>query len=64
MTADDVRAAADLITSAKVLICQLEVPVDTTLEAMKCAKNAGGDFVTDNKRCLFLAKPLTTGVMQ
>jgi ribokinase len=37
----DVRAAAAAIGSADVLLCQLEVPVETTLEAFRVAR-AGG----------------------
>ncbi len=37
----DVHAARDVITAADVLICQLEVPVETTLEAFRVARPAG-----------------------
>jgi ribokinase len=37
----DVRAAANAIGSADVLLCQLEVPVETTLEAFRVARAAG-----------------------
>jgi ribokinase len=37
----DVRAAAAVIEAADVLLCQLEVPVETTLEAFRIAR-AGG----------------------
>ena len=37
----DVQAARDLISSAKVLICQFEVPLNTSLEALKLAKQNG-----------------------
>ena len=37
----DVQAAADTIRSADLLVCQLEIPVATTLEAFRVAK-AGG----------------------
>ena len=38
LTPSDVQAADDLISSAKVVVCQLEVPPDTSLEALKLAK--------------------------
>lgn len=37
----DVRAAAAAIESAGVLLCQLEVPTETTLEAFRLARAAG-----------------------
>ncbi len=37
----DAQAARDLITAADVLICQLEIPVETTLEALRIARAAG-----------------------
>jgi ribokinase len=37
----DVRAAAAVIESAGVLLCQLEVPIETTLEAFRIARAAG-----------------------
>ena len=42
LTQTDVDKAAGLITSAKVLVCQLEVPLDVTLSAMKLARKHGG----------------------
>jgi ribokinase len=41
LTPDDARAAASAIQSADVLLCQLEVPVATTEEALRIGK-AGG----------------------
>lgn len=38
---DDVQAASDLISRAKVLICQFEVPLNTSLAALKLAKQNG-----------------------
>ena len=38
----DVQAAAHLIRGAKVVVCQLEVPPDTSLEALRLAKQNGG----------------------
>ena len=38
---EDVRQASSAITSASILICQLEVPIETTLEAFRIAKAAG-----------------------
>lgn len=37
----DVRAAATAIQSAQILICQLEVPLETTLEAFRVAREGG-----------------------
>ena len=42
LTPDDVSAAADLIGSARVLLCQLEVPMETTLAALRVARKHGG----------------------
>lgn len=41
LTPDDVDRAADMIGSAAVLICQLEVPVETTLAALRVGRQAG-----------------------
>src|SRR5438552_4068454 len=41
LTPDDARAAAGAIQSADVLLCQLEVPLETVAEALQIAK-AGG----------------------
>jgi ribokinase len=41
LSPDDVRAAAEAIRSADVLLCQLEVPVETTAEALRLARAAG-----------------------
>ena len=41
LSPDDVRAAADTVRAADVLLCQLEVPQETTLEAFRVAKAAG-----------------------
>lgn len=41
LTPDDARAAAAAIQSADVLLCQLEVPLETVIEALRIAK-AGG----------------------
>jgi ribokinase len=38
---EDVHAAREAICSADLLVCQLEVPVETTLEAFRVAKGAG-----------------------
>jgi ribokinase len=40
LTPQDVRAAAEAIGSAAVLLCQLEVPLETVLEAFRIAKAA------------------------
>jgi ribokinase len=41
LSPDDVRAAAPAIQSAGALLCQLEVPIGTTLAAFRLAKGAG-----------------------
>jgi ribokinase len=41
LTPDDVQAAAAAIRSADVLLCQLEVPVETTGAALRLARAAG-----------------------
>lgn len=41
LTPADVDRAKDVITSAAVLICQLEVPVETTLAALRAGRAAG-----------------------
>jgi ribokinase len=41
LTPDDVRAAGEALRSAKLLLCQLEVPLETTLEACRMARAAG-----------------------
>ena len=40
VTPDHVRTAADAIRSAKVLLCQLEIPEEATLEAFRIARAA------------------------
>ena len=37
----DVHAARDAIRSSSVVVCQLEVPIETTLEAFRIAKSGG-----------------------
>jgi ribokinase len=41
LSPDDVRAAASAIESAGALLCQLEVPIETTQEALRVARRAG-----------------------
>jgi ribokinase len=41
LSVEDVRAAAEAIRTADVLLCQLEVPVETTGEALRLARSAG-----------------------
>jgi ribokinase len=41
LTPQDVRAAATAIEGADVLLCQLEVPIETVTEALRIAKAAG-----------------------
>lgn len=41
LTPEDVRSAAAAIQSAQALLCQLEVPVESTVEAFRIARAAG-----------------------
>jgi ribokinase len=41
LSPDDVRAAREAIRNADVLVCQLEIPVESTVEALCVAKSAG-----------------------
>ena len=41
LTPDDVRAATFVIQNADVLLCQLETPLDATLEAFRLVRSAG-----------------------
>ena len=41
----DVAQAESLISSAAVVICQLEVPPETSLAALALAKKHGGTFI-------------------
>jgi ribokinase len=41
LSADDVRQAASVLSECGILLCQLEVPVETTLEAFRLARAAG-----------------------
>lgn len=41
LTPDDVRRSQDAIRSAAMLICQLEIPVESTLEALRIGRAAG-----------------------
>lgn len=41
LSPDDARAAREVIQSADIVVCQLEVPVETTLETFRIAKEAG-----------------------
>lgn len=42
LTPADVNGAAELISAAKVVICQLEIPRETTLEALRLGRHGGG----------------------
>jgi ribokinase len=41
LTPGDVRTAADSVRAAQILLCQLETPLETTLEAFRIARAAG-----------------------
>ncbi|XP_033733694.1 ribokinase-like [Pecten maximus] len=38
LTGDDIRAAEDVVKESKIIICQLEIPAQSTLTALKLAK--------------------------
>ena len=42
LTEDDIKAAKDVITSASVVVCQLEIKPEVTQVALSIAKKAGG----------------------
>lgn len=42
LTVEEVRKIESLIQTASVIICQLEVPIPTTLEALKLGREHGG----------------------
>jgi sugar/nucleoside kinase (ribokinase family) len=42
LTEEDVKAAKDVITSASVVVCQLEIKPEVTQLALSIAKKAGG----------------------
>ena len=47
LTPERVRAAADVIRAAKVVLCQLEVPLPAVAEALRLARSAGARTVLD-----------------
>ena len=47
LTAARVRAAGEAIRSAKVVLCQLGVPIDAVMEAVRMAKSAGAQVMLD-----------------
>ena len=49
LTCAEVHEAAELIRSADVLVCQLEIPIDCTKEAFRIAR--GGRRTDDSKSC-------------
>lgn len=53
LNTEDLKEAAKAISRAKVMICQLEVTPETSLEALTVAHNSGGDFT-----CLFFLEKL------
>ena len=42
LSPEDVNAASDMVATAKVVVCQLEVPLETTLKALEIGKKGGG----------------------
>ena len=59
LTPTDVQAAAHLVQGAKVVVCQLEVPLDTSLEALRLAKQNGGlcGHCSERYQVLFIPTP-------
>jgi len=49
LTVEDIKKIEPLIKSTSVLMCQLEVPLSTTLEALKLGRQHGGIV------CVFIA---------
>ena len=43
LRSQDVLEAASLIAESKVVVCQLEVPLETTLQALRLAREHGGE---------------------
>ena len=41
LTPEDARRVREVILAADLLVCQLEVPAETTLEAFRIAKSGG-----------------------
>jgi len=41
LSVEDLHAAKEVITAAQVMVCQLEIPVEISLEALRMAKSAG-----------------------
>ncbi len=50
MSAADVDAAAGMIQAARVVLCQLEVPLDAVLTACRLARAAGGASSSTRRR--------------
>ena len=48
LSVSDVAAADGLISSARVLLCQLEVPLETTLAALRAAGAHGGQSASSS----------------
>jgi ribokinase len=58
LTPRDVQEAAPAIRAARVLVCQLEVPLETTLEAFRVAKAAGVRTILNPAPAVPLAEEL------
>ena len=44
MSSEDVLGAKELIENAKVVVCQLEIPSETTLQALQLAKQNNSKY--------------------
>ena len=51
LTVDDIDRASDAITSTKILLTQLEVPLDATRAAIRLAHQSGAKIIFDPARC-------------
>lgn len=64
LSEQDVSNAAELISQAKVMVCQLEVPPATSLAALRLAKTHGGQLQSSVTHILHLPQahfPLPSG---
>jgi ribokinase len=58
LSIDDVHKAEDIIVKADILICQLEIPVETTLEALRIAFNKGATTILNPAPAMELSEEI------
>lgn len=63
LTVEDVKNVESLIMSSSVLMCQLEVPIATTLEALKLGKKHRGVVLTKNVKYTLTCFVLVTTML-